>query len=136
MAELEKTREVKRQEMDQSITTERTKPGALYIPNVDICEGRESLVLYVDVPGAGEGDIKVTLENDILTIEASVVQEKRDDHKLAYAEYGIGDFFRSFTITEAVDRDKIEARLKDGVLRITLPKAEAAKPKQIRIQAE
>ncbi len=52
-------------------------------------------------------------------------------HRLVYAEYGIGDFYRSFTITEAVDRDKIEARLKDGVLKIILPKAEASKPKQI-----
>lgn len=136
MAELEKTREVKRQELDQNITTERTKPGALYIPNVDICEDKDSLVLYADVPGAGEGDIKVTLENDILTIEAKVAPEKRDMHRLVYAEYGIGDFYRSFTITEAVDRDKIEARLKDGVLKIILPKAEASKPKQIRIQAE
>ncbi len=136
MAELEKTREVKRQEIDQNISTERTKPGALYIPNVDICEDKEKLVLFADVPGAGEEDIKVTLENDILTIEAKVGPEKRDSHMLAYAEYGIGDFYRSFTITEAVDRDKITARIKDGILKITLPKAEAAKPKQIKIQAE
>lgn len=136
MAEIEKSREIKREDRDRSVVAERTKPGRIYIPNVDISEDKEGLVLYADVPGAGEGDISLTLENDVLTIEAKVAQDNKDGHRLSYAEYGIGDYYRSFTINEAVDRDRIEAKIKDGVLKIILPKAEAVKPKQIKIQAE
>ena len=58
-----------------------------------------------------------------------------EGHALGYSEYGVGDYFRSFVLTEAVDRDRIEATIKDGVLLITLPRAEAAKPKHIPIRA-
>ncbi len=134
MAELEKNREVKRQDQGQGLVSERTKTGNVYLPNVDICEDKDGLTLYADVPGAGDGDIEITLENDVLTIKAKIVPEKADSRRLAYAEYGVGDFYRSFTLTEAVDRDRIEASIKDGVLRVVLPKAEAVKPKQIKIK--
>jgi HSP20 family molecular chaperone IbpA len=135
MAEVEKSREVKKQEAGGNVVTERTRTGRIYMPNVDISEDRDSLVLYADLPGAGDEDVSVTLENDVLTIEAKILPEKTDVHRLSYAEYGIGDYFRAFTINEPIDRDRIEAKMKDGVLRIVLPKKEEAKPKQIKIHA-
>jgi len=136
MAEVEKSREVKKQEAGGGVATERTRTGRIYMPNVDISEDRDSLTLYADLPGAGDEDVSVTLENDVLTIEGKVSPVKVGDRRLSYAEYGVGDYFRAFTITEPIDRDRIEARMKDGVLRIVLPKKEEAKPKQIKIQAE
>lgn len=137
MAEVEKSGEVKKQKAGGSVATERTRTGRIYMPNVDISEDKDNLTLYADLPGAGDEDVSVTLENDVLTIEAKVSPPvKAGDHRLTYAEYGVGDYFRSFTITEPIDRDRIEARMKDGVLRIVLPKKEEAKPKQIKIQAE
>lgn len=135
MAEVEKSREAKRPESSGNVVTERTRTGRIYMPNVDISEDADSLILYADLPGAGDEDVCITLENDVLTIEAKVVPEKSDAHRLSYAEYGIGDYFRSFTINEPIDPEKIEAKMKDGVLRIVLPKKEEAKPRQIKIQA-
>ena len=135
MAEVEKSREVKRAETSGNVVTERIRTCRFYMPNVDISEDADSLVLYADLPGAGEEDVCVTLENDVLTIEAKVVPEKHDAHRLSYTEYGIGDYFRSFIINEPIDPEKIEAKMKNGVLRIVLPKKEEAKPRQIKIQA-
>ncbi|HNR51554.1 MAG: Hsp20/alpha crystallin family protein [Bacteriovoracaceae bacterium] len=135
MAEVEKSREAKKQETPGNIITERIRTGRIYMPDVDISEDRDNLVLYADLPGAGDEDVSVTLENDVLTIEAKILPEKSDAHRLSHAEYGTGDYFRSFTINEPIDREKIEAKMKDGVLRIVLPKKEEAKPKQIKIHA-
>ncbi|MBN2297302.1 MAG: Hsp20/alpha crystallin family protein [Deltaproteobacteria bacterium] len=120
-------------ESADSVVTEKTKNTATYIPNVDISETKESLVIFADIPGATEDSIQVTLDNDILTIDARVAPETINAHKLTYREYGVGDYSRAFTINESIDREKIEAKIKDGVLRIVLPKAEAAKPKTIPI---
>jgi HSP20 family protein len=130
------TVEVKKQGAEQNLATERMKTGNVYLPNVDIVEDKDNIMLMVEMPGVGEGDVNVTLENDVLTIEGKVSPGEWGSRKLVYAEYGIGDYFRSFIITEAVDRDRIQATIKDGVLRIVLPKAEASKPKHIPIRAE
>ena len=121
-------------EVSENVVTERTKTGATYVPNVDINENEDGLVLLADMPGATEKDVNITLENDVLTIDAQVAPVSINAHKLSYREYGVGDYHRAFTISEAIDRNKIEARIKDGVLRIKLPKAQEAKPKTIPIQ--
>ncbi len=126
--ELERTKDVA-----EGVVMEKTKNTVTYTPNVDISETKESLVILADLPGADENHVKVTLENDVLSIEAQVVPEATNGYKPAYREYGIGDYRRAFTINEAIDGSKIEAKMKDGVLHIVLPKAEAAKPKSIPI---
>jgi hypothetical protein len=67
--------------------------------------------------------------------EDKVVPDAVEGHAAVYREYGVGDYFRSFILTEAIDRDRIEAKIKDGVLSIVLPKSEAAKPRHIPIRA-
>ncbi len=127
--ELERTKEAA-----ENVVTERTKNTVTYIPNVDILETGEGLVILADLPGAGEDDVNVTLENNVLSIEARVSKETMEGYKPAHMEYGIGDYSRAFTINETIDGSRIEAKMKDGVLRIVLPKAESAKPKTIPIQ--
>ena len=126
--ELEKTKDTA-----EGVVMERTKNTVTYTPNVNILETKDGLEITADLPGAGENDVNVTLENDVLSIEAQVTSEPMNGYKLSYREYGVGDYRRAFTINEAIDGSKIEAKMKDGVLHIVLPKAEAAKPKSIPI---
>jgi HSP20 family protein len=130
------TVDVKKQGAEQNLPTERMKTGKVFLPHVDIVEDKDSIIITADMAGVGEGEANVTLENDVLTIEGTVGPGDWGTRRLAYTEYDIGDYFRSFIINEAVDRERIQATIKDGVLRIVLPKAEASKPKHIPIRAE
>jgi HSP20 family protein len=112
---------------------ERTRSGRTYAPATDILERSDEIILIADMPGVTEESVDITLENNQLTIQGFVETEQPEGHSLYYAEYESGDFFRAFSINETIDRDKIEANLKDGVLRLRLPKLEAAKAKKIKI---
>jgi HSP20 family protein len=114
---------------------ERTKGGRVYIPRVDIYEAGEDICLLADMPGADESRVNITLEKDLLTIEASVDESVYEGRPATYAEYGIGDYYRQFTINDEIDRDKIAASMKNGVLKIVLPRAEQLKTKKIAIKA-
>ncbi|HDP24869.1 MAG TPA: Hsp20/alpha crystallin family protein [Deltaproteobacteria bacterium] len=120
--------------LPESAVAERTKDRRSFIPNVDITEKGHALMIHADMPGADEKSVNITLENDVLTIEAQVKDVRLEGHTLSYAEYEEGDYYRAFTLNENVDRDKIEASLKNGVLSIVLPKAEEAKTKTIPIK--
>jgi len=113
---------------------ERTRDRAAYIPKVDIYESNGNLYLLADMPGVNETSVNITLENDVLTIEGSIDTRPSTDRPLRYSEYGIGDFYRSFTISDKIDRDKIEASIKNGVLSVVLPKAEP-RTKKIAVNA-
>ena len=80
--------------------------------------------------------IDVTLEKNILTIEAHVSTEKPVDYDLTYAEYGIGDFQRRFTLSNEIDHNGIVAKVKDGVLNLTLPKIGPTEAKKISVSSE
>lgn len=113
---------------------ERTRCGRCYRPNVDILEKPDELLVLADVPGATPETIDVKFEDGTLTIHAQV--EPRQDAQTQYLfnEYGVGDFHRSFDVSEAVDAAKITAEYADGVLTLHLPKAEAVKPRVIKVQ--
>lgn len=135
MADATKARNPEKAQAQETAVAERTKDRKTYIPDVDILEDANNLYIYADMPGAGEAGLNITLENDVLAIEAQAVDAVFDKHNLTYAEYGVGDYYRAFTLNEAVERDRIEARMKNGVLSIVLPKAEAAKTRKIPIKA-
>ena len=122
------------QEKEQA-QVERTRSATVYTPDVDILEKEDSIIVFADMPGADEKSVDITLEKDVLSIYARVEPEVPEKHQLLHAEYGMGDYQRSFTISNEIDRDKIEARVKNGVLRLVLPKAPAAKTRKIAIQA-
>ncbi len=105
----------------------------VFTPRVDILETEEELTLFVDMPGVKPEDVDVRFENGELHLHGRVAPRLPHAGWLA-AEYGVGDFCRMFTVSEAVDADKIAAELKDGVLTVHLPKSAAVKPRRIAVQ--
>ena len=105
-------------------------------PAVDIYETENELVLKADVPDVELKDIDVRVETQTLTIAGERKFEKRDSEKGGYhrIERNYGNFVRSFAVPNSFDTDKINASYKNGVLAITLPKKEAAKPRQIKVE--
>ena len=132
MAMSEITKEVQEQE---KIQVERTRSTNIYTPDVDILEKDDSIIVFADIPGASESSIDITLEKDVLSIYAKVESEVPEKHQLLRAEYGVGDYQRSFTLSNEIDREKIEATVKTGVLRLVLPKAKEAQTRKIIVQA-
>lgn len=114
---------------------EHTRSGCYYRPNVDILEQADELIVLADVPGATGDAIDIQFEDGNLTIHAKV--EPRQDDKTEYLrrEFGVGDFYRTFRISEAIDASKITADCADGVLTLHLPKAEEAKPRKIAVKS-
>jgi HSP20 family protein len=107
-----------------------------WIPAADIYERDNELVVNLDLPGVDPKIVDIHLENNVLTIRGErQFEEKQDKENYHRVERLYGAFARSFTLSTSVDPDKICANYKAGVLRITLPKAEAAKPKRIQIAA-
>ena len=111
--------------------------GGSWAPPVDIYEHDGTLVLKAELPGIEPKDVDVRVENNVLTLrgERNFDQEvKRESYHRVERAYGT--FSRSFTLPSVVDTQNIKAEFKDGVLRVTMPKREEAKPKQIQIQID
>jgi HSP20 family molecular chaperone IbpA len=103
---------------------------------VDIIERKDDIVVIADMAGVDEKSVDITLEKNILTIYGRVDPYTPENHRLFLSEYGIGDYQRVFTLSDEIDRDKIQATVKNGVLRLVMPKAELAKTRKIPIRAE
>ena len=107
-----------------------------WMPAADICESDSELIVNLDLPGVDPKLVDVRVENNVLTIRGERKFEQKENRENYHrVERSYGTFTRSFTLSTAVDSDKIRANYKAGVLSITLPKAEAAKPKRIQISA-
>lgn len=134
MVEETKTMQVQEQEIVPEEDSERIRERATFIPRTDIFETEEDIVLVIDMPGVSEGSIDITLEKDTLTITGISVVEAPEDHTLAFSEYRVGDYERNFRVTDQIDKENIQAVYKDGILRLTLPKADEVKIKKINIK--
>jgi HSP20 family molecular chaperone IbpA len=134
MANETKALEVQKDEMLPAEGTERTRESRVFIPRADIYEVNEDIFVIVDLPGVDKDNLEISLEKNVLTINGYVSQEPPEGYALAYAEYEIGDYERSFRISNMIDQDKIEATLNDGVLKLRLPKAETAKTRKIAVK--
>lgn len=115
--------------------TERIRNVKTFVPLVDIFENKDSLFLIADMPGVDEKTVDIELEKNVLTIAGRVENGRIKEGTLMYSEYEIGDYERVFTLSDEIDRDRIVATVKNGVLRLELPRAEKVKPKKIAIQA-
>ena len=102
----------------------------------DVAEQADELLVLADVPGAKSEAIDVDFEDGMLEIRAPVAIPECKNGTCLSHEYGIGDYYRSFRVTEAIDATKISAEYADGVLTLHLPKAEAIKPRKIAVSAK
>lgn len=134
MAEVSK--DVQKKEAQVPEQGEPTRARKMYTPDVDIIERKDDIVVIADMPGVDEKTVDITLEKNILTIYGKVDTRVPEKHPLYLSEYGIGDYQRVFTLTDEVDRDKIQATVKNGVLKILLPKAEVVKTRKISVKTE
>ncbi len=118
---------------EQPTLAERTRSCRCYRPNVDILEQGDELLVRADVPGASSETIDVKFEDGTLEIQAAVEPRECDGQTCLLREYEVGDYYRSFQVSEAIDAGKISAQYADGVLTLHLPKAEALKPRKIAV---
>ncbi len=93
-----------------------------YMPAVDLLETDQEVTLIVDVPGVNENGVNLAIEKNILSLTAMPASCEVPNKRLAYSEYGVGEYKRSFALSEEVDRDHVTATLKNGVMKIVLPK--------------
>ena len=112
---------------------EGTIPARAYVPVTDIVETDAALVLALEMPGVDRDSVNVELENGVLTIEGRIDFAKYEGLSPVYTEYNVGNYARSFELSNDFDQDRISAELKDGVMMLTLPKAEKAKPRKIKV---
>lgn len=111
---------------NQDARVERTHARRQWTPRADIFENADSFVLLADVPGADESSIDVTIDKSVLSITANVPPREQGAGRLVYAEFEDGDWTRSFRLANDVDASKVQASIKNGVLRVSVPKKKAA----------
>jgi HSP20 family protein len=129
------TTTMQKQEAQAPKGAEPTRQRRVFMPRADIYETPESIVVLADMPGVDDKSVDVTLENGVLSIYGRVGESKLSEGaRLAYAEYDIGDYQRAFTLSDEIDQAKIEAYMKNGVLRLTLPKAGPARAHKIPVK--
>ncbi len=114
---------------------ERVRPGRVFLPAVDIFETPEALVLVADMPGVVADKVTVDLRDNHLIISGEVAPPLNQGETMVAQEYYTGDFIREFHLGSLIDQEKIEAHMKDGVLRLVLAKVESAKPRKIEVKA-
>ena len=112
---------------------EGTVPGRVFVAVADIFETDQALTVVLEMPGVSKDSVDVRVENDMLSVEGRVDFSNYVGLQPVYTEYNIGNYSRSFRLSNAIDQGKIGAELKDGVLSLTLPKAEKAKPRTIQV---
>lgn len=116
-------------------TPEQTRPGEVYSPATDIFETDEAITVLADMPGVKADALQIDLRDNVLTLTGRVGRPESSYESELLREYQTGTFYRQFTLSEQIDQAKIDAKLKDGVLRLELPKVERAKPRQIQVRA-
>ena len=113
---------------------EATTPTRVFVPNADIYETNDALTVILEMPGVEKNNVDVRVEDDILRVTGQLDLSKYKGLAPLYTEYNIGNYARNFRLSNKFDQNKIAAELKDGVLRLTLPKAEETKPRTIEIK--
>lgn len=127
---------IQKQQQDQNTVQvpERIEQQTYYTPLVDIIENEDGFLFQADLPGVSAGDLDVSYDNGVLTIAAKAQPRQPAGHRYVWREYGVGPFYRQFTLSTPIDADAIRAELKAGVLELYMPKAASAKPRRIPIK--
>lgn len=130
MANEPKNVEVKKQMADEP---EKTMPGRFFVPDTDISETEHALHVVMDMPGVPKERIEIRLENNVLTVEGTIDVSHYEGFRPVYSEYPLGHYHRSFKLSNEIDQSAISATTQNGVLSLTLPKAEQARPRRITV---
>lgn len=117
-------------------STEPTWNRPQFRPNVDILERPDELTVLADMPGTCAQDVDIQFENGTLTLHGKVKDRNPQETGYVFQEYGVGDFHRTFQVSEIIDVTRISAEYKDGVLILHLPKTEAVKPRKIAVKMD
>lgn len=112
---------------------EHTRPRRVYVPRATIYEVNAEIVILVDMPGVSSEHIDLVLEKNELKINGTVNDNAPEGYSLVYSEYGIGDYERTFVVPSDIDREKIKATMKDGVLELHLVRAEEYQARKIDV---
>jgi len=123
------------QQTPSTESAQRMPPRPVFMPPADIYETKDSIVVLAEMPGVSSEGVDISLERRVLTIRGRSASHGHSGYQRVYNEYSDGDYERVFTLSENIDRDRIEATLKDGVLQLVLPKAEAAKARKIELKS-
>jgi HSP20 family molecular chaperone IbpA len=119
----------------QSNSQELAPNQYTFTPCVDIWETSEDYRLELEMPGVDAGGVDVQLEDGVLNVVGRVTPVNSEGYNRTYSEYEVGNYERSFTVANEIDAAKIQAKIKNGVLSLILPKREAAKPRRIEVAA-
>ena len=112
------------------------EPRLVFTPPIDIFETDDGLVLLADLPGVSLDLLELQVQDNRLTLLGRVKSPVPDDAELRYQEYQIGDFLRSFILSDEVDHERVTATLNNGVLKVWLPKARKAQARRIQVTPE
>jgi HSP20 family protein len=112
---------------------ETTIPARIFLPTTDIYEAPEALTVLVEMPGVEKKNVEISVEDGVLNVRGRLDLTKYQGLTPLYTEYNVGHYSRSFRLSSKIDQNKIGAEMKDGVLSLTLPKIEEAKPRTIRV---
>ena len=125
--------EPQKTEHTQPTDTARTVP--VYAPNTDIYETEDAIIVVADMPGVDEKHVEVQLENDVLTLMGQSTPEDNPHLESLYRGYSTADYQRSFALSEDIERENIKAKIKDGVLQVTLPKTKKNRTMEIPVES-
>jgi len=124
--------EIKRKnELDKK--NEYTRAEKIFTPDVDIYENDEALMMEVEMPGVHKGAVEVNLDNNLLTLRGRIEPKEYKDYRPLYGEYNIGHYERVFELGQKINQEKIKANMEDGILYLTIPKADKVKPRLIEV---
>ena len=131
MAESQELQVQQKREVDKA--EESTRPTRAFMPSADIFETEEALNVVLEMPGVSRDNVDINVEEGVLTVEGRIDFSKYEGMRPLYSEYNVGAYRRSFRLSNQVDQAKISAEMQDGVISLTLPKAEKAKPRRIKV---
>ena len=134
MADTESKALQAKEKAEVTTPAEETRPGLVFTPAVDIFETEKEIALLADMPGVKAGDLNIDLHENVLTLDGEVNAPEGADEVDVIREYRTGKYRRQFTLSQMIDQSKIDAEMKDGVLRLRLPKIEAATPRKIAVK--
>ena len=131
MASTQELQVQKKRELENK--EESTIPARLFLPVADIYEAEHDLTIILEMPGVEKSNVDIRVEDGVLSVEGRLDLTKYQGLQPLYTEYNIGNYSRSFQLSNKIDQEGIKADLKDGVMTIVLPKSETAKPRRINV---